>query len=86
MVLAPAVKGRKGHYRELFLSTAKKGFLKVRRLMVVNISTGMQLDRYKIHDIEIVIDKIRISTENTTRLKKSVETAFKQGNGTLLIR
>ena len=86
LVLAPSVKGRKGHYRELFLSTAKKGFLKVRvDGKVLNISTGMQLDRYKIHDIEIVIDKIRISPENTTRLKKSVETAFKQGNGTLLI-
>lgn len=86
MVLAPAVKGRKGHYKELFLSTAKKGFLKVRvDGEILNISHGMQVDRYKIHDIEILIDKLKIMPENTNRLKKSIETAFKHGNGTLLI-
>lgn len=85
-ILAPVVKGRKGHYRELFLSTAKKGFLKVRiDKVITNISSGMQLDRYKIHDIEIVVDKIKVSNQNNTRLKKSVETAFKHGNGTLML-
>ncbi|MBP1644564.1 MAG: excinuclease subunit [Bacteroidetes bacterium] len=86
LILAPVVKARKGHYRELFVSTAKKGFLKVRvDGEILNISTGLQLDRYKIHDIEIVIDKLKINPENTSRLKKSVEVAFKHGNGTMMI-
>lgn len=86
LILAPVIKARKGHYRELFVSTAKKGFLKVRvDGEILNISTGLQLDRYKIHDIEIVIDKIKINPDNTSRLKKSVEVAFKHGNGTMMI-
>ncbi|MEA4968120.1 MAG: excinuclease ABC subunit UvrA [Bacteroidaceae bacterium] len=86
LILAPVIKARKGHYRELFVSTAKKGFLKVRvDGEILNISTGFQLDRYKIHDIEIVIDKIKINPDNTSRLKKSVEVAFKHGNGTMMI-
>lgn len=86
LVLSPVVKGRKGHYRELFLSSAKKGFLKMRiDGVITNITAGLQLDRYKIHDIEIVIDKLRITEENATRLKKSVETAFKHGNGTMML-
>ena len=86
LVLSPVVKGRKGHYRELFLSSAKKGFLKMRiDGAITNITAGLQLDRYKIHDIEIVIDKLRITKENATRLKKSVETAFKHGNGTMML-
>ena len=86
LILAPVIKARKGHYRELFVSTAKKGFLKVRvDGEILNISTGLQLDRYKIHDIEIVIDKLKINPENTSRLKKSVEVAFKHGNGTMMI-
>ncbi|MFA6201139.1 MAG: excinuclease ABC subunit UvrA [Bacteroidales bacterium] len=86
LVLSPVVKGRKGHYRELFLSSAKKGFLKMRiDGVITNITAGLQLDRYKIHDIEIVIDKLKITKENSTRLKKSVETAFKHGNGTMML-
>lgn len=86
LILAPVIKARKGHYRELFVSTAKKGFLKVRvDGEILNISTGLQLDRYKIHDIEIVIDKIKINPDNTSRLKKSVEVAFKHGSGTMMI-
>lgn len=86
LILAPVIKARKGHYRELFVSTAKKGFLKVRvDGEILNISTGLQLDRYKIHDIEIVIDKIKINPDNISRLKKSVEVAFKHGNGTMMI-
>jgi len=86
LVLSPVVKGRKGHYRELFLSSAKKGFLKMRiDGVITNITAGLQLDRYKIHDIEIVIDKLKITKENATRLKKSVETAFKHGNGTMML-
>lgn len=87
VILSPVVKGRKGHYRELFESIAKKGFLKVRvDGEIFNITSGMRTDRYKVHDIEIVIDKLRISSEGKQeRLKKSVETAFKHGKNSLMI-
>ena len=72
VILSPVVKGRKGHYRELFESIAKKGFLKVRvDGEIFNITSGMRTDRYKVHDIEIVIEKLRISSEGKQeRLKK----------------
>lgn len=85
-ILAPVIKGRKGHYRELFTQIAKKGFTKVRvdgRLE--RISFGMKLDRYRIHDIEIVIDTIVIKEENKSRLKLSLTTAFQQGKGNIMI-
>ncbi len=87
LILAPVVKGRKGHYRELFESIAKKGFVKVRvDGEICNIVSGMRTDRYKVHDIEIVVDKIRISEgEKQERLKKSIETAFKHGKNSLMI-
>ncbi len=87
VILSPVVKGRKGHYRELFESIAKKGFLKVRiDGQIENIVSGMRVDRYKVHDIEIVIDKLRISPESKQeRLKKSIETAFKHGKNNLMI-
>ncbi len=87
VILAPVVKGRKGHYRELFESIAKKGFVKVRLDgEICNITSGMRTDRYKVHDIEIVIDKLRITeSEKQERLKKSVETAFKHGKDSLMI-
>ena len=73
LVLAPVVKGRKGHYRELFEQVRKQGFLKVRiDGEVKEISHGLQLDRYKIHDIEIVIDQISIHPESKDRLAGSV--------------
>lgn len=87
IILAPVVKGRKGHYRELFESISKKGFLKVRiDGKIENLVSGLRVDRYKVHDIEIVIDKLKISSDGKQeRLKKSIETAFKHGKNSLMI-
>lgn len=87
IILAPVVKGRKGHYRELFESISKKGFLKVRiDGKIENLVSGLRVDRYKVHDIEIVIDKLKISSEGKQeRLRKSIETAFKHGKNSLMI-
>lgn len=85
-ILAPIVKGRKGHYRELFSQIAKKGFSKVRvDGKTEEITFGMKLDRYKIHDIETVIDTIVIKEENTGRLKRSVTTAFQNCKNNIMI-
>ncbi|MBO6116987.1 MAG: excinuclease ABC subunit UvrA [Bacteroidales bacterium] len=85
-ILAPIVKGRKGHYRELFSQIAKKGFSKVRvDGKIETIIFGMKLDRYKIHDIETVIDTIVIKEENAGRLKRSVTTAFQNGKNNIMI-
>ena len=85
MVLAPLVKGRKGHYRELFEQVAKKGFLKVRvDGEVRELTYKMQVDRYKVHDIELVVDRLR-ADGNATRLREAVQTAFRQGKGVLMI-
>ena len=85
MVLAPLVKGRKGHYRELFEQVAKKGFLKVRvDGEVKEITYKMQVDRYKVHDIELVVDRLR-ADRNATRLREAVQTAFRQGKGVLMV-
>ncbi len=85
MILAPLVKGRKGHYRELFTQVAKKGFLRVRvDGEIRELTYNMQVDRYKTHDIELVIDRVRVN-KNVTRLKEAVRTAFKQGKGILMI-
>ena len=85
MILAPLVKGRKGHYRELFEQVAKKGFLKVRvDGEVKEITYKMQVDRYKVHDIELVVDRLR-ADRNATRLREAVQTAFRQGKGILMI-
>lgn len=87
IILAPVVKGRKGHYRELFESITKKGFLKVRiDGKIENLVSGLRVDRYKVHDIEIVIDKLKISSNGKQeRLKKSIETSFKHGKNSLMI-
>lgn len=86
VILSPVIKGRKGHHRELFESIAKKGFLKVRiDGEITNITSGLRTDRYKVHDIEIVIDKVKISQENNSRLAKSVETAFRHGKGNIMV-
>ena len=85
MILAPLVKGRKGHYRELFEQVAKRGFLKVRvDGEVKEITYKMQVDRYKVHDIELVVDRLR-ADRNATRLREAVQTAFRQGKGILMI-
>ena len=84
-ILAPLVRGRKGHYRELFEQIRKQGFLKVRvDGNVSEISFGMQVDRYKIHDIEAVIDTIKVSEKSVTRLTASVQTALRHGKGALM--
>lgn len=86
IILSPLVKGRKGHYRELFEQFRKQGFLKVRvDGELKEIVFGMQLDRYKVHDIELVIDKIKVKENSFQRIKSSVQTALKQGKGTLLV-
>ncbi|GAB3250727.1 excinuclease ABC subunit UvrA [Larkinella harenae] len=85
-LLAPIVKGRKGHYRELFVQVAKLGYTKVRvDGTVQDIAPKMQLDRYKVHDIEIVIDRIVPKPEDRYRLSQSVQTALKQGKGAMQI-
>ncbi len=85
-LLAPVVKGRKGHYRELFEDIRKKGFNKVRiDGSIVDITPKMQVDRYKIHDIEIVIDRLEITKDIKPRLYQSLQTAMKQGKGTIMV-
>jgi excinuclease ABC subunit A len=85
-ILAPVVKGRKGHYRELFEEVRKKGFTKIRiDGEIKDITPKMQVDRYKIHDIEIVIDRIEINAASKTRLNQSLQTAMKHGKGTIMV-
>ena len=87
MVLAPLVRSRKGHYRELFDSLRRKGYLYVRvDGGLKEITEGMKLDRYKNHDIEVVIDKMKVKdNQDENRLKKSVATAMKAGDGLIMI-
>jgi len=86
LVLSPAVKGRKGHYRELFEQIRKQGFSKVRvDGEVKDIIFGLQLDRYKIHDIEIVVDRIVIKEDSRRRLSESIQLAMKQGKGVIMV-
>ncbi len=85
-ILAPLVRSRKGHYRELFESMRRKGYLNMRvDGTLVEITHGMKVDRYKNHDIEVVIDKLQVSAKDEERLKKSVSIAMKQGDGLILI-
>ena len=95
LILAPLVKSRKGHYRELFESMRRKGYLHVRvDGDVVELTEGIKVDRYKNHDIEVVIDRLKVPnlttqpndpTAPTERLKKTVQTAMKQGEGLIMI-
>ncbi len=85
-ILAPLVRSRKGHYRELFESMRRKGYLNIRvDGELKEIVRGMKVDRYKNHNIEVVIDKLQVSAKDSTRLKKSVEIAMKQGEGLIMI-
>lgn len=87
ILLAPIVKGRKGHYRELFVQTRKLGFTKVRvDGEVQDLIPKMQLDRYKTHDIEVVIDRVVPTKSDWNRLKQSIQTALKQGDGILMVQ
>ena len=84
-ILAPLVRSRKGHYRELFEAMRRKGDLTLRvDGEIVEIRQGMKVDRYKNHDIEVVIDKMKVEGESE-RLKKSIQTAMKQGEGLIMI-
>ncbi len=82
ILLAPVVRARKGHYRELFEQIRQMGFTKVRVDGEMRDNTfGMQLDRYKVHDIEIVIDRLELTGSQSRRLQQSVQTAMKHGKG-----
>ena len=86
LILAPLVKNRKGHYRELFENIRKKGYSNVRiDGTMQEITLGMKLDRYKNHDIEVVIDKIVVDTKDTERIAKSIRLAMKLGEGVMMI-
>ncbi|MDD2279106.1 MAG: excinuclease ABC subunit UvrA [Bacteroidales bacterium] len=85
-IMAPIVKGRKGHYRELFEQLRKKGYLYARiNEEIVEIKPAMKLDRYKTHTIELLVDKLQVDLIDNKRLNASVETAMKQGKGTILV-
>ena len=85
-ILAPLVRSRKGHYRELFESMRRKGYLNIRvDGEMKEIVRGMKVDRYKNHNIEVVIDKLQVSEKDSSRLQKSVSIAMKQGEGLILI-
>ena len=85
-VLAPVVRGRKGHYRDLFEQIRQQGYIKVRvDGEIKELVFGMQLDRYKTHDIEIVIDRLVVHEDFKERIVKSVETAFRKGKGMLMV-
>ncbi len=87
-VLAPVVRSRKGHYRELFEHIGKQGFVKVRvDGEILDITTGMRLDRYKTHDIEIVIDRLKIDDKTiaTKRLDETIATAMQHGDNMLMV-
>ena len=86
LILAPLVRSRKGHYRELFDGLRRKGYLHVRvDGEVLEIKQGMKVDRYKTHDIEAVIDRMAVKDNVDGRLKKSVQMAMKQGEGLVMI-
>ncbi|MGC8825316.1 MAG: excinuclease ABC subunit UvrA [Bacteroidales bacterium] len=86
MILAPVVKGRKGHYKELFEQVRKKGFLHVRiDGEIKELMPGLKVDRYKTHDIEIVVDKFTLNDDTQKRLKESVQTSMKHGKDVMLV-
>lgn len=86
MILAPVVKGRKGHYKELFERIRRKGFLHVRiEGEIKELVPGMKVDRYKAHNIETVVDKIKVDTSSSKRLGDSIKIALEQGDGILMV-
>lgn len=86
ILLAPVIKGRKGHYRELFQQIRKSGYTKVRvDGEIVDITAKMQVDRYKIHDIEIVMDRIVADSKDRARIGQSINKALKEGKGVLMM-
>ena len=86
LILAPLVRSRKGHYKELFEQVRKKGYLYVRiDGEVKEVTHGMRVDRYKNHDIEVVVDKLVVNEKDVQRLKQSVATAMHQGDGLIMV-
>lgn len=86
IILSPVVKGRKGHYRELFEQFRRQGYLKVRIDGVIQeLKFGLQLDRYKVHDIEVVIDSVNVNSESEKRLVQSVQLGMRQSKGSVII-
>lgn len=84
-LLAPVIKGRKGHYRELFVQVKRQGFQKVRvDGEILDLDSDIKLDRYKVHDIEIVVDRMQIDGKSTKRLSDSVQLAMKHGKGSMM--
>jgi excinuclease ABC subunit A len=87
VLLAPVVKGRKGHYRELFVQIRKLGFTKVRvNGKIQDLVPKMQVDRYKTHDIEIVTDRIKVSEKDKKRIRDSVDMSLRHGDGVMMIQ
>jgi excinuclease ABC subunit A len=86
LILAPLVKGRKGHYRELFDSVMKQGYVRARiDGVLIELEPGMKLDRYKVHDIEVVVDRLEVRLDEEPRLLRSVKTALNMGKGTMAV-
>ncbi len=86
MLLAPLVRGRKGHYRELFDQMRKQGYTKVRvDGEILELTPGMQVDRYKVHDIELVVDRLSVATQRRERLASSLQTALRMGDGLIMV-
>jgi excinuclease ABC subunit A len=86
VILAPLIRGRKGHYRELFEQLRKQGYLKVRvNGEILDLKERMQVDRYKIHDIELVVDRIQVLDDARVRISQSVQKALHMGKGLLFI-
>jgi excinuclease ABC subunit A len=86
MLLAPIVRGRKGHYRELFEQLRKQGYVKVRiDGVVLDLKEKMQLDRYKIHDIELVVDRLLVATEGNSRMSQSIQQCLQMGKGLMFV-
>ena len=84
--MAPIVKGRKGHYRELFESLAKRGYIYARiDGEIVEFSSGMKLDRYKVHNIDLVVDRMVIRNDTAERVMTSLKESLRQGKGTMAI-
>ncbi len=86
VLLAPVVKGRKGHYRELFQQIIRQGFVRARvDGKILDLNSGIKLDRYKVHDIEIVVDRIVADADQEARLRESCKTALRHGKGTFMV-
>tara|TARA_B100000683_G_C12510122_1_gene560421 strand:- start:1119 stop:3938 length:2820 start_codon:yes stop_codon:yes gene_type:complete len=85
LLLSPVIRSRKGHYRELFEQVSKQGFVRVRvDGEILEIEPGMKLDRFKTHDIEIVVDRLLVKKDNESRIKQSIQTTLKHGKGLMM--